>query len=812
MVKLEIDGREVEVPEGSMLMHAADKLDIYVPHFCYHKKLSIAANCRMCLVEVEKAPKPLPACATPVANGMKVHTHSETAVRAQKGVMEFLLINHPLDCPVCDQGGECQLQDLSVGYGYSASRFVEPKRVVFRKSVGPLISADEMTRCIHCTRCVRFGQEIGGIMELGMANRGEHSEIMSFVGRSVDSELSGNMIDVCPVGALTSRPFRFSARTWELSRRKSISAHDSLGSNLVVQVKSDRVMRVVPFENEPVNECWLSDRDRWSYEGLNSDERLLAPMVRQNGQWHEVDWKTALDYAAHAIRTVRAEHGAQALGALGSGSSTVEELHLLGRLVRGLDSDNVDFRLRQLDFSAEGARAGVPWLGMPIEEAGALDRLLLVGSFLRKDHPLFAARIRQAVKLGAQVSIVHAADDDLLMPLAHKAIAAPSQWVQRLAEVLVAVLQARGQPAPATLAAAVSIDLPAIVPGESARAIAASLCSGERGAVLLGNAAVQHPDYACIARLGQAIAAAAGARFGQIGEAANSVGGYLARAVPSAGGLDARAMVEQPRNLYLLLNVEPTLDHALPAVARAALAQAESVIALSAYRTAELLEHADCLLPIAPFTETAGTFVNCEGRVQSFNGVVRPAGECRPAWKVLRVLGNLLGVGGFDHDSPEAVRAEALAPDVAGHLDNALADAAPAGSGAVASGVAAAVGFAAMAGPADAEAAGAAVLERLADVPIYATDPIVRRAESLQRTRDARAPAARANGATIARLGLAPGDAVRLAQSLGGIAGEARLELERDDALADGVLRVAAAQPATAGLVCACGAISIEKA
>ena len=792
MVKLEIDGREVEVPEGSMLMHAADKLDIYVPHFCYHKKLSIAANCRMCLVEIEKAPKPLPACATPVANGMKVFTHSDNAVRAQKGVMEFLLINHPLDCPVCDQGGECQLQDLSVGYGYSSSRFTEPKRVVFRKSMGPLISADEMSRCIHCTRCVRFGQEIGGAMELGMVNRGEHSEIMSFVGRSVDSELSGNMIDVCPVGALTSRPFRFSARTWELARRKTISAHDSLGSNLVAQVKGDQVMRVVPLENEAVNECWLSDRDRWSYEGLNSDQRLLAPMLRQDGQWREVDWKTALDYAAHAIRTVRAEHGANALGALGSGQSTVEELHLLGRVMRGLDCDNVDFRLRQLDFSADRARAGVPWLGMAIEEVGALDRLLLVGSFLRKDHPLFAARVRNAVKRGARVSIVHAADDDLLMPLAHKAIVAPSQWPRLLAEVLVAALQAQGTVAPAELSAAVSIHLAALVPGDAARAIAASLSSGERGAVLLGNAAVQHPEYARIARLAQAIAAATSARFGQIGEAAKSVGGYLARAVPSGGGLDARAMVEQPRKLYLSLNNEPSLDHALPALAHAALSQAESVIALSAFRSPELLELADCLLPVAPFTETAGTFVNCEGRVQGFNGVVRPAGEARPAWKVLRVLANLLGLAGFDHDSPEAVRAEALSPDVAGHLDNALSDEAPTLPGGA--GVA------------------AGALERLADVPIYAADPLVRRAVSLQQTKDARSARARASGATIARLGLAAGDTVRATQQLAGTAGEATLELERDDALADGVVRIAAAQPATAGLVCAFGAISIEKA
>ncbi len=794
MVKLEIDGREVEVAEGSMLMHAADKLDIYVPHFCYHKKLSIAANCRMCLVEVEKAPKPLPACATPVANGMKVFTHSDNAVRAQKSVMEFLLINHPLDCPVCDQGGECQLQDLSVGYGYASSRFAETKRVVFRKSMGPLISADEMTRCIHCTRCVRFGQEIAGVMELGMANRGEHSEIMSFVGRSVDSELSGNMIDVCPVGALTSRPFRFTARSWELARRKSVSAHDSLGSNLVVQVKGERVMRVVPLENEAVNECWLSDRDRWSYEGLNSDERLLAPMLRQDGQWREVDWKTALNYAAHAMRTVRDEHGAQALGALGSGQSTVEELHLLGRVMRGLGSGNVDFRLRQLDFSVDAARAGAPWLGLPVEDVGRLDRLLLVGSFLRKDHPLFAARVRAAVKRGAQVSVVHAADEDLLMPVAHQAIVAPSRWTALLAEVLAALLKAKGAALPEGLAQATGIDFAGLVPGATASAIAASLACGERAAVLLGNAAVQHPAYGTLARLGDAIAQACGARFGQVGDAANAVGGYLARAVPSDGGLDARAMVEQPRKLYLLLNNEPTLDHALPALARAALSSAESVIALTSYRSAELLDCADCLLPIAPFTETAGTFVNCEGRVQGFNGVVPPAGEARPAWKVLRVLGNLLGLAGFDQESPETVRAEALAPDVAGHLDN----------GFVAPAAAASAGMAA--------APASGLLERLADVPIYGSDPVVRRAASLQQTRDARPPRARANGATSARLGLAAGDTVRARQELNGVAGEATLELERDDALADGVVRIAAAHPSTAGLACASGAISIEKA
>ncbi|MGD9945042.1 MAG: NADH-quinone oxidoreductase subunit NuoG [Burkholderiaceae bacterium] len=790
MVKLEIDGREVEVAEGSMLMHAANKLDIYVPHFCYHKKLSIAANCRMCLVDVEKAPKPLPACATPVTNGMKVYTRSEKAVRAQKGVMEFLLINHPLDCPICDQGGECQLQDLAVGYGGSASRYTEEKRVVFHKPMGPLISAEEMTRCIHCTRCVRFGQEIGGVMELGMANRGEHSEIMSFVGRSVDSELSGNMIDVCPVGALTSKPFRYSARTWELSRRKSVAPHDSLGSNLIAQIKGGKVMRVVPLENESVNECWLSDRDRFSYEGLNSAERLLAPMIKQDGQWRETDWQTALNYAAHALRTVRDQHGAAAVGALGSGQSTVEELYLLGKLTRGLGSGNVDFRLRQSDFSADAARAGAPWLGMRIEEIGSLDRLLLVGSFLRKDHPLLAARVRQAVKRGTQVSVLHAADDDLLMPVAHKAIAAPSQWQSLLAQVLVAVLQAKDAPVPAEFAG--------VVPGEAAKGIASGLASGSQTAVLLGNAAVQHPAYARLARLAQAIAAAAGGRFGVLGEAANSVGGYLAQAVPGDGGLDARAMIEQPRRLYLLMNVEPELDHAAPAAARAALAGAESVIALSAYRSDELLELADCLLPIAPFTETAGTFVNAEGRAQSFNGVVRPAGDARPAWKVLRVLGNLLELSGFDYDTAEAVRADALPADVAARLDNALA----AGS----DGAAVSNKLAAGDQGGQGDQAG---LERLADVPIYAVDPIVRRAASLQQTRDARPPRARINGATLQRLGLQAGAKVALTQPGGD--GEALLEVELDERLADGVVRVAAAHPATARLASMSGPISLRK-
>ncbi len=773
MVELEIDGRKVEVAEGSMVMHAAEELGIYVPHFCYHKKLSIAANCRMCLVEVERAPKPLPACATPVTQGMIVRTASERAKQAQKAVMEFLLINHPLDCPICDQGGECQLQDLAVGYGGSASRYAEPKRVVFAKNLGPLISADEMPRCIHCTRCVRFGQEVAGIMELGMAGRGEHSEILSFVEGAVTSEVSGNMIDLCPVGALTSRPFRYAARTWELARRRSVSPHDSLGSNLVVQVNKGRVLRVVPFENEAVNECWLSDRDRFSYEGLYAADRITRPMVRQAGQWQEVDWPEALAYVAHALADVRRQHGAAAIGALAAPASTVEELFLLGRLMRGLGSENVDFRLRQSDFGADGGRAGVPWLGMPVAEVDSLDRLLLIGSFLRKDHPLLAIRVRHAGRRGAQVSVLHAADDDPLMPLAARAIVRPRAWVQVLAEIADAVASIKGIAAPVA----------GVTASETARKIAASLCSGQRSAILLGNAAAQHPQAAQLQAWATWIAQATGARCGVIGEAANSVGGYLAGAVPGALGLDAAAMVREPRRAYLLFNCEPEYDTADPSATLRALKGADTVISFGAYRNSAL-EYADAILPITPFAETAGTFVSCEGRVQGFNGVVPPLGDARPGWKVLRVLGNQLDLAGFDYDSPEAVRADALPADVAGRLSNATS-LAPAMT-----------------------AAAAADAERIADVPVYFSDPIVRRAQSLQKTVDARPPRASANARTLAAFGLKPGEKARVRQG----DAAALLECALDERLPDGVVRVPAAHASTSTLGPMFGPLTMEPA
>jgi NADH-quinone oxidoreductase subunit G len=648
MVEIELDGKKVQVPPGSMVMHAAEKVGTYIPHFCYHKKLSIAASCRMCLVDVEKAPKAMPACATPVTMGMVVRTKSDKAIKAQQSVMEFLLINHPLDCPICDQGGECQLQDIAVGYGGGASRYEEEKRVVMPKDVGPLVSMQEMSRCIQCTRCVRFGQEIAGVMELGMSHRGEHAEIETFVGMSVDSELSGNMIDICPVGALTSKPFRYNARSWELGRRKSVSPHDSAGANLIVQVKNNQVMRVVPFENEDVNECWIADRDRFSYEALNGAERLTQPMIKQGGQWKSVDWQTALEYVANGLKTIKAEQGAQAIGLLASPHSTVEELALAGALVRGLGSSNIDSRLRAADFGNAAADGEARWLGLPIAALSDLQRVLVVGSNLRKDHPLFAQRIRQAARKGAQVNALNESVQDWALPVANTLVADATGWTQALAGIAAAVAEFKSVAAPVAAQA-----------DDQARAIAASLIGGDKKAVLLGNAAAHHAQAASLLALAQWIAQETGASFGYLTEAANTVGAQLVRALPGQGGLNAGQMLAGGVKAALLLNVEPGADTAIDGKA---LANAEMVVTLSPFKTN--LDISDVLLPIAPFSETSGSFVNAEGRLQSFHAVVKPLGETRPAWKVLRVLGNLLGLGGFAQESSQDMLAQVL-PGVA---------------------------------------------------------------------------------------------------------------------------------------------------
>ena len=697
MVEIELDGQKVEVAEGSMVMHAAEKAGTYIPHFCYHKKLSIAANCRMCLVEVEKAPKPMPACATPVTQGMIVRTKSDKAIAAQKSVMEFLLINHPLDCPICDQGGECQLQDLAVGYGGTQSRYEEEKRVVFHKEVGPLISMEEMSRCIHCTRCVRFGQEVAGAMELGMSHRGEHAEIETFLGQTIDSELSGNMIDICPVGALTSKPFRYNARTWELSRRKSVAAHDSSGANLVVQVKNNQVMRVVPLENEEVNECWIADRDRFSYEALNGGDRLTQPMLKQGGEWKTVDWQTALEYVANGLRNIQRDHGANSIGALVSPHSTLEELYLAGALMRGLGSDNIDHRLRHAEF---GASEGVRTLGTSIASLSTLQRVLVVGSNLRKDHPLFALRVRHAVRHGAQLNVItspaafsHA--DAWAMPVAQAVLTDASGWAQTLADVAAAIAAEKGVAAPVAGNATAQ-----------AQAIAKSLLGGERKAVLLGNAAAHAANASSLLALANWIAEQTGATVGYLTEAANTVGAQWVGAQPQTGGKHAGQMLAGGLKAAILLNTEPEFDSAAGSAAAQALGQAEMVVTLSPFKAN--MAFSDVLLPIAPFTETSGSFVNAEGRLQSFHAVVKPLAETRPAWKVLRVLANLLDIPGVSFETSQEVLARATAkPLVASNATRAAITV-----------------TATTAAPVSAS--------------IYQLDSIVRRAPSLQLTADAR--------------------------------------------------------------------------
>jgi NADH-quinone oxidoreductase subunit G len=780
MLEIELDGKLMEVPEGSTIMDAAHKAGTFVPHFCYHKKLSIAANCRMCLVQVEKAPKPLPACATPVTNGMKVWTHSDAAVTAQKGVMEFLLINHPLDCPICDQGGECQLQDLAVGYGGSGSRYAEDKRVVANKNLGPLISTD-MTRCIHCTRCVRFGQEIAGIMELGMIGRGEHSEIITFVGKTVDSELSGNAIDLCPVGALTSKPFRYSARTWELTRKPTVSPHCGLGSNLTVQVKQNRVMRTLPRENEAVNECWISDKDRFSYEALNSEKRLAKPMLKRNGVWQEVEWPEALEFVAAELKRIRDAHGANAIGALSTPHQTLEEMHLLQKLVRGLGSGNVDFRLRQSDFSADGKRGGVPWLGMSITDFVQLDRALVIGSTLRKDHPLLAHRLRQATKKGTELNIIHAVDDDLLMRVANKAIVAPALLPQVLAQVVKAAAELKNVAIPEAVRGAVA----GVTVDDAAKRIAASLAAGQKAGVFLGNFAEQHAAATTLQALAQALATVIGCPFGVLGAAANSVGGHVAGCVPTGkvSGANARQMTEAPLKAYLLLGVEPELDMHNPRQAITAMKQAELVVAMSPFQHGAT-EYANVLLPIAPFTETAGTFVSTEGRVQTFAGVVKPLGETRPAWKVLRVLGNLLGLSGFEHDGADDAQREALhgKSEIFNKNNN--------------------LHITIGALPSAASGVG-----RIAETPIYAADALARRAPVLQQTRDALPPVATMNRAFADKLGLCDGDALRVVQD----GGAAVVAYAIDDKLPGDCVRLAAACAETAMLGAADAPLILER-
>ncbi len=777
MVEIEIDGEKIKAEPGSSLLQVALDSGKPIPHFCYHKKLSITASCRMCLVEVDNTSKLVPACATPVTEGMVVHTDSENVVSARKAVMEFLLINHPLDCPVCDQGGECLLQDYSVGYGASKARFEEEKRIVFVKNAGPLISMQEMSRCIQCTRCVRFGEEIGGLMEFGMVNRGDREEITTFLNKNVNSELSGNMIDVCPVGALTSKPFRYKARGWELASHRSVSPHDGLGSNMTVQTLRGQVMRVLPFENEAVNECWLSDRDRFSYEALDSRERLTVPMVKQDNRWIETDWETALNYVTHGLKSISRDHGAAALAALSSPQATLEELALLQKLVRKMGSEKVEFRLRQSDFTMDGKI--LPWLGMKIEEIDNLDQVLIIGSFLRSEVPLLASRFRKAAINGARVSMLHAVDDDWLMPVENRLIGSPAKWLPMLGEIIAAVAIKKGMPVPDWLG-----NLPVT---ETADRIAASLMDGGNSAIILGAVALQHEEASALHMAAEWLAGNTGAKFGVLTGGANTTGAYLANAFPTPGsGETLNGIASDSSKAFLLLQTEPELDVANQPKMMAALQQAEMVVALTPFK--QSLDVADVLLPVAAFTETSGTFINFEGRVQSFEGAVAPPGETRPAWKVLRVLGNFLDLPGFDYDSSEQVRDECLHNrNIAGELNNV--------SGFL-------VEFDAS------ETVSETGLKRIADVPLYFSDMLVRRAPSLQQTQAAAEPLVHLPVSLFDEMGLNDHDKVRVWQEMG----EVVLPAVKDESLPDNVVRLATGHPATAMLGPINGWIGVARA
>ena len=785
-VSVTIDGQEIEAPKGAALIAVADEHGIDIPRFCYHSKLSAPANCRMCLVDVEMngrpAPKPLPACITTVADGMVVRTTSERALKAQRGVMEFLLINHPLDCPICDQGGECELQDLALGYGRSVSRFVERKRVVKDENLGPLV-ATEMTRCIHCTRCVRFLDEIAGTSELGAMYRGEHTEISTLVGSGVHSELSGNIIDLCPVGALTSRPYRFTARAWEMLSHASVAPHDCLGSNIDLHQVRGTIKRVVPRDNEAVNECWISDRDRFSYEGVYSAERLLSPQMRENGEWHSVDWQTAIEAVANSLREVVDQHGPEALGALLSPSSTLEEMYLLARIMRALGSDNIDSRLRRGDFRDGVESTGYPGLQMPVADLEALDAALIVGGYPRHEQPLINHRLRKAAKAGGRIMALNPRAFDWNIDLAAEQVVTAARMPAALAAVVRAVARLKGVDEPEGLAGWLGDE----APDAEAEAIAANLCADGRGAVLLGGLAEAHPAGAELRHLAALISQMTGAAYGELTNGANAAGAWLAGALPGrradggqTTGLDAIAMVAEPRKGYLLMGIEPEHDLVDAAAASRALAQAGTVVALATHDSPALREHADVLLPIAALGETAGTLVNAEGRWQTFAGVGQPQGEARPAWRLLRVLANVLELDGFEYQAPDEIHHEVQA--ITGE----------AGVGRPSTPVA--VSPAAEAG-----------LMRIGQAAMFGVDPLTRHADSLQQTDHAAPVTATMNPDDAARLRLDAADQVRVTQ--GDVTRSMPLRLS--EAVPAGSVWIPAGVPGSEGLGALIGPVEV---
>jgi len=741
MVSIEVDGKAMQAPKGSMIIEATDRAGIEIPRFCYHPKLTIAANCRMCLVDVEKMPKPVPACATPVMDGMKIYTGSRRAVDAQHGVMEFLLINHPLDCPICDQGGECELQDLAMGYGRSVSRFTERKRVVKDKNVGPLVQT-EMTRCIHCTRCVRFLEEIAGTSEMGGAGRGDRLEIGTCVENSISSELSGNIIDLCPVGALTNKPYRFSARAWELVARPAVAAHDGVGSNLHYHVRNGRVLRCVPRENEQINESWLADRDRYSHFGLYADDRVLNPQVKENGAWKEVSWDEAIVAAAAALRGTTDRHGAGALAALMSSSAATEEYFLAQSLVRQLGSNNIDHRLRESDFSDDPARPLSPAFALPLAKFEGCDAILLIGCNPRQEAPIVGHRVRQAWRRGALVSAINPLDWPFTFDTGPDAIVAPQRMVGELAALAAAVEQVTGKQAPGNLRAA----LDSAAAGERQQQLAERMNGSAKGLCLLGQFAMAHPNAAWLRALAAYIADATGSALNLLPHGGNPVGAWLAGAVPHrgpggqshAGGSHAGRMLETAQRAYLLWGIEPDYDCDNPARAMQALAGADSVVAVVSFATDSLRQVADVILPLAPHAEAEGSFISLDGTTQSFVAAGKAQGEARPGWKILRKLGSELDLQGFGQISLAEVQDD---------LHRALQQ------GSV-------TPFAAeLTEPPRHHGLG-----RIGEVAMYSVDALCRRSRPLQETEQAQSGFVGLNPADAERLGLTRGTTVRIGQ------------------------------------------------
>ena len=770
MVNIEINGVAMKAAPGSMIIHAADDANIYIPRFCYHKKLPIAANCRMCLIEVEGVPKPLPACATPVSEGMKVLTSSEFAKQAQKGVMEFLLINHPLDCPICDQGGECELQDIAMGYGRSVSRFAEKKRIVKDKNIGPLI-ATEMTRCIHCTRCIRTIEEVGGDKELGGMGRGTRTLIGTYIERSVNSEMSGNVIDVCPVGALTAKPSRFSARAWEMRSTAGIAGHDCIGSNINTHISDKKIVRVVPAENEKINEVWISDRDRYAYEGLNSDSRLSAPMIKVNGEWQETDWNTALEEVVEGLRANKAN-----IAGLMSPNVTTEEAFLMQKLLRDMGATSIDHRIGQQDFSADGVAPLAPSLGSSIEALESVDAALLIGSNIRHDQPIASHRLRKAAANGANVMLLNSIDFDINFPIAKTIIAHSSAIATELAAIIKAAIDLTQASAPEGLASLIA----SVNVTESHKAIANNLNEAGSSSILVGTQAMALADFSVVSALAAALAEMTGATLGYLPRGANSVGASLAGALPYAGmggkevsaGNNASSMFDTAASAYMLMNVEPELDCINPAQATRALNAADFVVSLTPFVSDAMRDYADVLLPTAPYSETSGTFVNAAGTWQRFSANCAPLGETRPGWKVLRVLGNLLDLNGYEYLSSEEVRAEVERDAGQIKLDNKQAWQCPSSLGT------------------------ANAVVRIADLPIYGVDNVVRRAEALQQTVHAASESIAMSQATADKLSIAGASQVVVAQGGDEVSGE----LVIDARVADDCVLISSSTVLSSGL------------